>query len=742
MKIVNWVQKYCGYLLNNNLLAFFCFALLVFVLYNQLFSSYFEADEWFHFTHYFPLTREPLGVLLPIIKSVTDAGALSEGQHVVPIGEEIFFLNVLFFGLNFKFYAFMSILLHSFNSFLVFLFIKELMFKDKKEEKKLIVAFVGGIFFAFTAIPMHVVTWAAFYGQNVLSVTFFILSLLFLKKALNTQKKLYLLISSLFLLLDLLTKETAVVLILIIPFMIFLEKGIFPLRYLVKIYSIPLAFFIPFRFILPALHSLANQWIETSMKLTRSVDAVSASSGIDISLIIYRTVSFPLSMLSQVFIPGATMLSILQTTSPFIYYLYAGEPASRAQNRTFFVYGPGQNLLHYLVAFGIIALVFIMMRKYKNDAKTILLGFLLIIVSSLPLVFNVLRIQAWGTDLFDSRHYYMPSVGAAILFPFLLLFISEFIVSLFKRVKISINVFLVSGILFVGWFLNNNSVFQANLNTIVNVTGVPRRQIVTQLREHLPSLPQKAVIYAETDGGGAYGTILPFQTSFPQILTIEYYDKNPLPKTFFNKFVLDAKPQGYMYSEERGFGFYNTKKALSEALLEKEFTIDDVYAFYYHTNAMKLDDITKSIRSEMKQYLEDSKENKNWVLFQDVTTNITLKHPVSARVVEEVSEVIDPKILKKLTITDPSFTAQLSIISILPTFDLNDLQTVVDGKAEAKKVYFDAYHFNEAVIMMNSSQTTYFVKFPDKLIKLVILTNNAYQDKVFEKIMGSLTSIE
>ena len=724
-----------------NFLFFIFFVVITFAAFGPLFNSYFEADEWFHFTHYFPLTREPLGVLLPIIKSVTDAGALSEGQHVVPIGEELFFLNVLFFGLNYKAYVFISLFLHALNSFLVFLFIRELL-GSAQNKRNVLFSLLGGTFFALTAIPMHASIWAAFYGQNVLSITFFILSILFLKKAFSTRKKPYLFISSLFLLLDLLTKEIAVVLILIIPLMIFLEKGIFPLKSLVGIYSIPLAFFIPFRFILPVLYGLVNQWIETSMKLTRSVDAVSVSSGIDISLIIYRTISFPLSMLSQVFIPGATMLSVMHTISPLIYYLYPGEPANRAQNRLFFIYGPGQNFLHYLVAFGIIALLFIMMRKYKKDAKTILLGFLLIIASSLPLVFNVLRIQAWGTDLFDSRHYYMPSVGAAILFPFLLFFISEFIVTLFKRVRISINVFWVLGILFVGWFFNNNSVFQANLHTIVNVTGVPRREIITQLKEHLPNLPQKAVIYAETDGGGAYGTILPFQTSFPQILTIEYYDKNPLPNTFFNKFVLDGKAQGYMYSEGRGFGFYNTKKALSEALLENEFSIDDVYAFYYHTNAIKLDDITKSIRSEMREYLENSKENENWVTFQDATTKIAFRHPAGAQIVEEVSEIIDSKILKKFTIVDFSYSAQLSIVSILPTFDLNEMQIVVGGKVEAKKVYFDTYHFTDAVILTNNSETTYFVKFPDKLIKLVVPANSTFQDKIFEKIMGSLTVIE
>jgi hypothetical protein len=612
MKFSKKLKKYFEYFINNNFLVFIFFTISIFLVFHNLFNSYFEADEWFHFTHYFPLTRNPFGFLIALVKSIIDTNALSEGQHIVPIGEELFFLNTLIFGLNFKSYVLISLTLHSFNSFLVFLLIKELLVKVKNVQSNLF-AVLGGIFFAFTPIPVHVITWAAFYGQNVLSITFFLLSMLFLQKAINKKIKKYLFISSAFLLLDLLTKEIAVVLFFVIPIMILMNRGSFKMKSLTKIYSIPLAFFIPFRFIIPSLYTWANHWVVVNSNLVNQPNKI-INDGINFPLIIYRSITFPLSMISQVFIPGATMLSFMKIISPFIYYQYPGEPEARSQNLLFFIYGPGQNLLYYLLSFGIIALVILMLKKHikrkeTTEGKVVFLAFFLIIVSSFPLVFNVLRIPSWGTDFFDSRHYYMPSIGAAILLPFLLVYISELIVKILRKIKIYISTTLVLIILFIFLFINNFSVLQSNFNIIIDQTGIPRQKIISQLKQYLSVLPKKVVFYAETDGRGAYGTVLPFQTSFPQILTVVYYDKNPLPDSFFDKFVLDAKPQGYMYSERRGFGFYNSKKSLKEALLAKSFSVEDIYAFYYNSKTVKLNNITKSIREEMNNYLKNLNDN-------------------------------------------------------------------------------------------------------------------------------------
>jgi hypothetical protein len=602
-------EKFKKFIFNEKIIFIF-FVVLVFGVYRQLFQSYFEADEWFHFTHYLPLLKEEYGVLTAVTKSVTDTVALSEGQHVVPIGEEIFFLNTKFFGINFVPYAFISLLLHSINSFMVVILIKELL-KGKKQTFTNIFAIAGGIFFALSAVPMHAVTWAAFYGQNVLSVTFFILSILFLKKALNYKNKKYLILSSIFLLLDLLTKETAVVLILILPIMIIIEKRVFSIKYLAKVYSIPLIFFSIFRFLIPALYFWIIQWVNASLPLTGQITSSQiVQKGADLSVVIYRIITFPLSMLSQVFIPSATMFSIMKIITPFIYYQYPGEPEVRGQYRQFFIYGPGNNLLFYLVALVLIILIISLIRshfkkKKIDEAKTLLIGFSIIIIGALPLVLNVLYMPWWGTEYFDSRHYYMPTVGAAIVFPFILLAVGNFISKAMSLIRISIPYYSVALLIFVIWLINNMNVFRTNMNIIIDQTGYPRREIISQMKQHLPILPQKAVIYSETDGKSAYGKLLPFQTSFPQILTVVYY---PFPDSFYERFIFDAKPEGYFFSEGRGLGYYNSKKTLQEALLENKFSVNDIYGFYYDSQNIKLKNITQSLRSEMELFLDKNEE--------------------------------------------------------------------------------------------------------------------------------------
>ena len=125
---------------------FFFFSIVVFFFYRDLFFSYFESDEWFHFTYYLPLTKEPLGLLTAIKSTFIDSGPLSGGQHVIPIASAIFFLNTYFFGLNFAPYAFMSLLVHTVNCCLVFWLVRVLL-QHKKELIKNTYAFFAGIFF-------------------------------------------------------------------------------------------------------------------------------------------------------------------------------------------------------------------------------------------------------------------------------------------------------------------------------------------------------------------------------------------------------------------------------------------------------------------------------------------------------------------------------------------------------------------------------------------------------------------
>lgn len=737
-------------------LVFISFASLVFIVFRGLFNAYFEADEWFHFTNYLPLTQQPYGFLSIIFRTITDTGLLSRGQHLVPIGEGIFFLNTLFFGTNYIPYAFLTLLLHSINSFLVYMLIRTLL---KNEKKSILYALIGGIFFAVAQIHFHAVEWAAFYGQNNLSVTFFLLCILFFKKAFNTERKLFLYLSLLFLFLDLFTKETATALFFVLPLLAIIEKRVFSLKYLTKLLAISLIVFAIFRFVIPNVYlgigELANKWVDNYVsvanKTTGNVDTGTIVST-DLSIykniyaeLLFRTLTFPVKMTSEFFFPRATILSMVAIITPIIYpQPSGGDETARSQYRQFFLNGPGNDLLIYILSVSIILFIAYSARKfYANNKiaefKAIITGFAIIFFSALPLVFIVLSFPRWGYDTYlDSRHYYMGSVGAAIIFPFLLFGIGSYASRLITRfLRFKILPFIIAFLLFYVWFDNNMHALNSNLNSVINDGGFPRRKIIAQLKKSIPTLPQRIVFFVQTDGLGAYGQVLPFLTSFPQVLTVVYYDKNHLPDSFFNKFVLDAKPQGYFYSEGRGFGFYNTKKALAEALLDKKFSVNDVYSFYYHTKAVKLDNITKSVRDEMEKYIKDSKNN-NWVTFQDQVTKVSFKHLTSTQVEEKASDSQETKMLKTFNLADSEFIAQLSIVSIAPAFDLSDIKIVTNQEADAKAIYFDAYHYNDAVILKNGSQIQYFVKLSDKLIKLVVFTNNISQDSLFEKIMGSV----
>lgn len=750
-----------------NFLIFLFFAGLVFIVFKDLFNSYFEADEWFHFTNYLPLTRQPHAFLSVLVKTVTETNLLSRGQHVVPIGEEIFFLNTLFFGTNYTPYIFLSLLLHSINSFLVFLFIRELFHPKKLERKKKLMAFFGGIFFALSQIHFHAFAWAAFYGQNNLSVTFFLLCVLFLMKAFNTKKRSFLYLSLLFLFLDLFTKETSTALFFVLPFIVLIEKRTFSLKYLAKLFIFSLIVFSLFRFVLPNIYQgighLADKWVDNYISSANKStgnkdDGTIVSSDLSIHKNIYaellfRSATFPVKMTSEFYFPRETVLQIVSIITPVIYpQPGGGDEQVRSQYRQFFLNGPGNDMLIYIISISIILLLISLAKKFYIDkkfaeSKSIIIGLAIIFFGALPLVLIVLSFPRWGYDTYlDSRHYYMSSVGAAIVFPFLLLGIGEFISkALAKLLRFRMPIILIASLVFFIWFVNNLVSLNRTFNVMVQISAIPRREVINQLKKNVPVLPQKAVFFIETDGLGAYGPLLPFQTSFPPILTVIYYDKNPLPDSFFSTFFLEGKTEGYLYSEGRGLGFYNSKKALLEALLNNKFSINDIYGFYYDSQKIKLKNTTAEIRKEMNESLTDAKRNLNWEIYEDPVLKITFKYPPDVLLTEILDKDENPKILKKLMLGNSEIFTEIKVFSVSPTLDINEMGGIVNGgsgKVLQKKLFFDKFHFNDAVVIIGDINRKYLIKFADKLIYVVTQNNSEEPLKLVEKILGSMTIIE
>lgn len=609
-------------ILFNPKIVFILFLVLTFVLYKELLQYYFEADEWFHFTYYFPLTRQPDGLLTALVSTIINAGPLSGGQHVVPVASAIYFLNTKFFGLNYFPYAFMSLLLHTVNSFLVFLLIKTLLYQKEKTTKN-VYAFLGAIFFALAPTPMHTITGAApFYGQNILSVTFFLLCILFFKLAFVKKRIKFIYFSVLFLFMSLFTKETSVFLFALLPIMAVLEKKIFSFKFLGKVFLISVLVYTVFRFLIPNVYNLPRQlvdkwvgnYISSSSKYQAQPDKPQDTGTIvsrDLSFhknlpaeILNRTLTFPVRMTGTLFLPRPTTFSIVEFITPIVVPL----PDSSA--RLGFLYGAGNFFVIYLV--GISIIIFCIVSIFKNikrdrlqEARTLFTGLAIIVLGALPLVAIIFSFPRWGYDFyFDSRFYYNPSVGAAIVFPFLLFGIGKSISKLLNRKSFAFIIFAI----FLIWLINNMYVFRLTKEQFINRFGSDRREIISQLKNYLPVLPQKSIFFFETDGLSAFGSVLPFYTSIPQALTVVYYDAGSLPNSFFDKPLFDGKPQGYMYSQGRGFGYFTSKKDLSDALLSKNFSVDDIYGFYYYAKQGKLKNITPELRKELKREIINEKK--------------------------------------------------------------------------------------------------------------------------------------
>ena len=744
-----------------NILVFILLTVSIFVLYRQLFNFSFEADEWNVTAHYLPLVKMSLlngltaSVLSPIMYND------SAGQHNVPIASIIYYLNTRFFGIQYPPYAFMSLLLHAANSFLVFLLIKVLLLK-KGNSMRNTFGVLGAIFFAFAPTPMHTITGAApFYGQNLLSVTFFLLCLISFKMAFIKKDKKFIYITVLFLFSSLFMKETSFFLFLLLPTLAILEKRIFSFKFLSRIFIASLIIYALFRFLIPNFYLLqsklsdiiANRYIPTSSE--RQADVVDTGTIVSRDLSIYknlpeevllRTITFPLRMAGTLFLPRQTAFSIVQFITPAMVPIMAISDSSAGPN---FLYGSGNFVVIYLV--GLLVIIFciksIIACIRKNDseeARALVAGLAIILLSALPLVAIIFSFPRWGFDFyFDSRFYYNPNVGAAIIFPFLIFAVSKLISTVFNQKS----VIAITSIVFLIWLINNMYVFGLTRDQFINRFGSDRREIISQIETYMPVLSRKTVFYFETDGKSAFGPVLPFFTSPPQALTLAYYDKSPLPDSFFNKPLFDGKAQGYDYAQNRGFGYFYSKKELSSALLSGEFEVNDIHAFYFDSVNAKLSNITSKIRTEMEQYKKEAKSASMWKISIDSSTSLRFKYASDTKIDELQSA--DPTIVKILKFKNSALSGEMVIMKVPPEFNLDEninfLLRTADSSANPKNVhgvelFFDKYNSNK-VQEIDGDLPRYFIRINDILIHIKTEGVTAGGSRAIESIIGSLEII-
>ena len=724
----------------KNKYIFFGLLLGVIFYYWRSLFAFFQGDEWVYFSFFLPLTKQWNGIIFAFYKSIADANSVSSGAHLTPVYNIVWFLNNQFFGLNYVPYIISSIIVHVLNSFLVYIFVYNLTGKKQT-------AVISSIFFALSFVHQQSVTWIMAYIPTSLSVTFFLLCLIFLMQAISsvekaaTVKKVKLAI--LFFLLGLLTKETVVTLFILIPLIVILYGKEFFRKFLLRYYLYTLIFYALYRIGIPKIFSLIG-----------SVNGISvpAPEKLELTLIIFRVFTYPLKVLAEVFVPGNWILSWAENLTPLAYPQYAKETGG--SNFVLFTQGPGTDVIVYLIAVIFLLFIFYLIKqttqfKKINSANALIIGLSIVVLSSYPLILIALYAPWWGyTSFIDSRHLYIASVGAGILFGLSISELSNWMSNVLLRIKIKISKKKVLIGLILIWSVLQYILLQKNLDQQVE-TGEQRKKVISAVLERVPVSSSKKIILVESDT--AYYTfyaIPPFQTNLGQALMVYYYQMGELPQSFIKVGgnVLtkgDLKAQGIVSYEGKTFGYFIDKNTVFEKIVNKEFEMSELTAFHWNGGNNTIEDQTDKVRSEISKVLEIKEKNKDWREYKDSLTKVTFIHPPSISLLEEI--INSDSVSKKLYLKKSQFSVKVEILKVpagLGFYDVmksyhdsdgNNVQGII-----VKTFVLDPLHKSTVLMADSGSRSKYFIPTHHEVVSFLVEEIDEEGQKLLEQIIGSI----
>jgi len=229
------------------------------------------------------------------------------------------------------------------------------------------------------------------------------------------------------------------------------------------------------------------------------------------------------------------------------------------------------------------------MSKSKNNKmyRISLFAILFSIINSFIYAFSPGR--GGNIPVVDSRNIYFPAIGISLL-----------VVSIFSFLKeknssvIHILLFILIGVNML--FLNKELIFYAN-------QGTERKNILEQISEHYPTLPEKVLIFTQSDRS-YYGfpdnvKMFPFQLNFGYTLLVWYTPKNHYSYDFtkLGNFLYQITDQGYKEIDGKGFGYFRDFDELVNVVKQNKFDVRNIVAFRYDAESKKVIDISSEIRN-------------------------------------------------------------------------------------------------------------------------------------------------
>ncbi|MDP3982950.1 MAG: hypothetical protein Q8Q65_02645 [bacterium] len=540
-------------------------AILVLTLltFGKLPYTFFQQDEWAIIGNYIYWDKTNLDWLNRLFLHGQDT-------HIIPLANIFSYLQYKLFSINFAPYAWVGIALHFLNAFLVMKLANQL-------SKNRLLGLIAGVLFLTNSISHQAVTWIATTSGTVTTVTFILLSIISL-----LRKKV--LVSIILFAIALFFKESSVFLFVFLPFVYLLKNRDIKSQ---KVVLLPL-------FVLGILYAGIRFFLGlASGAFTSSSEALSQPP---IITYVFRLLTLPFKGIAQSIVPQEIILKVASSMVKLGYPQFVEGGVADP----YIVQSVAADIVSFSISIVTILLLVIIVYKSKQK-KSSEIGYMvlfsagLVVTSLLP--FIIIPGPAGYFSLIDGRHLYVTGIGTSIISS--LLFISLYL-SIYKRILLRRLVMLLL-IFVVGYHVMQ---IHKHLQNQV-VIGDERREILEQIYNDYPQLPDNVIFYIESDKA-YYGlppeeTIPPFQSGFGQTLLVWYEAHGTsFPTCFFkDKYLYELLSEDYRYCENRGFGYYRDMTKLREALELYDIDKNQVVGYKYRSADKKFIDITKEIGSKV-----------------------------------------------------------------------------------------------------------------------------------------------
>ncbi|OGH21754.1 MAG: hypothetical protein A3F31_04890 [Candidatus Levybacteria bacterium RIFCSPHIGHO2_12_FULL_38_12] len=562
--------------LPRDFIVFSLYTLTGILIFWQLFFTFFQQDEWAIFGNYMYWEKAGLSWWDRLF-------IYQQGTHVAPLSNLFFYPQFKLFGMNFGYYAFSNILIHVINSYLLYALCGILT-------KRRWISILSGFVFLITSISYQAVTWSGTSAGTTGSVTFLLLSSIFLMHCLvnrSISKKL-LLVSSFCWIISVLFKETSIFFILAVSLLWYSYSFNKKLSHLFK----TLLFFI-FAFSLYTIFRLVL--ILFSGDSSGQISSIVEQPAIQVLLL--RTFFNPARFIAQSIVPVEFLLNSAYSFVPLAYPYFVPGGATDPYIAETIAVDTLSLLITSVIIIVNLSLYYFFKKKKDNISKLPFLLLLFISLSALP--FMLIPGRGGYMYLIDGRHLYLTSIFSSIL-------ISVFVLFAYEISKKSKSLMIFSICIMILYFFYHPFKIHEDLKKLSEWSDI-RKTILTDIMEAYPSLPKKVIIYAESDtayfGLSPEEKILPFQSGLGQTLLVWYNEHGEnFPSCFFKgQFLYVLQSQGYRQCEGRGFGYFRKAEDLKKSIKENNLRPENVVAFSYISSENSLKNITQKTREKLLQ---------------------------------------------------------------------------------------------------------------------------------------------